>query len=177
MNVDQITIEVLSVFIPSLAVFLSFYLLLKHYLIPEHQRKLNSERISQKKLLINNKISAYERFALFLERIHPESMIMRLHQPGMSAQQLHAALLQNIRSEFEHNVVLQIYVSQQLWKLIKFAKDETVNLINLSAKKLKPNASAMDLSTEILQNIAKLQEVPTEKALDVLRKEVKQLYQ
>jgi hypothetical protein len=73
--------------------------------------------------------------------------------------------------------VLQIYVSQKLWKLIKFAKDETVNLINLSAKKLKPNASAMDLSTEILQNIAKLQEVPTEKALDVLRKEVKQLYQ
>jgi hypothetical protein len=75
------------------------------------------------------RLQAYERVALFLERINPNSLVMRMHKPGMSARQLQSDLLQIVRAEFEHNMAQQIYMSPAAWKAIRAAKEETIKIL------------------------------------------------
>ncbi len=87
------------------------------------------------------KLQAYERIVLFLERISTESLIMRTVKPGMTAQQLHSALIANIRSEYEHNLSQQIYMSNEAWEMVKNAKGTVIRIINNIATKLPPTAT------------------------------------
>src|SRR6056297_1191025 len=59
-----------------------------------------SSGVSQSEAL---RIQAYERLVLYLERITPDALIMRLHQPGMSADAFRNDMARAIREEFEHN--------------------------------------------------------------------------
>ena len=40
--------------------------------------------------------------------------------------QLQAALIKNIREEFEHNLSQQVYVSGPAWDLVRNAKEEAI---------------------------------------------------
>ncbi len=59
------------------------------------------------------KLQAYERIILFLERISMESLLVRVSSPEITASQLQTSLLATVRSEFEHNLSQQIYMSPQ----------------------------------------------------------------
>ena len=54
------------------------------------------------------RLQAYERMALFLERIDPNQLVMRIHTGGLTVSQEQNLLLTAIRSEFEHNLSQQI---------------------------------------------------------------------
>src|SRR5262245_51508551 len=56
------------------------------------------------------RLQAYERLALFLERISPGYLVLRVHKSHMTAGMLHEQLTATVREEFEHNVTQQIYV-------------------------------------------------------------------
>ena len=62
------------------------------------------------------RLQAYERMALFLERIDPNQLVMRIHTPGLTVSQEQNLLLTAIRSEFEHNLSQQIYISDPVWQ-------------------------------------------------------------
>lgn len=112
---------------------------------------------------------AYERIVLFVERIRPHGMLVRLHQPGMDAVTLEQLLIASIREEYQHNVTQQLYVRQESWALVVQLKETTSLLIRQSAAVLPPGASGKDLSTEVLQRIAELDENPYDIALHLLR--------
>ena len=83
-------------------------------------------------------------------------------------------LLATIRSEYEHNLSQQIYISAEVWDSIKNAKERVVNIINLSAGKLPDGAMATDLHTQIFEAVA--ENSPTAAAMQRLKKEISLLY-
>jgi hypothetical protein len=101
---------------------------------------------------------------------------MRIYKQGMSARLLQAELLKNIRTEYEHNVAQQIYMSKPVWEAVKAAKEETIKIINIAAAKVGDEATGADLSKMIIDMSTQLEQIPSDFALDILKKEVKTLF-
>jgi hypothetical protein len=95
----------------------------------------------------------------------------------MNARDLQLALIANIRMEYEHNLAQQIYISGNTWMVIVQVKEEIVSIVNRCAVDLPESASGKDLSRRILEFfINNEQSLPTQKALDMLKNEVKKVY-
>ena len=170
-------LEILKYTFPSVVTFLTAYFILKVFLEAEHEKKQLEVRIENFKTALPIRLQAYERLALFLERISPNSLIHRVNKPGMNARDMQLALISNIRLEFEHNLAQQIYVSGPTWMQIIQVKEEIVSIINRVAVDMPETASAKDLSRRIFEYfINNEQSMPTQKALDTLKNEVKKIY-
>jgi len=171
----EILRDILLVTIPSLIVFFTAYFLLRN-LIRNDQDKRKQEIILQSNRTITPiRLQAYERLVLFLERISLESLIIRVHSPGMTAAQLQANLLTTIRSEFEHNLSQQIYVSPQAWEVVKNARSNIVKLINTEFEKLPENATGIDFSRRLLEKVMELEKEPTKAAVEFVKSEAARL--
>jgi hypothetical protein len=122
-------------------------------------------------------VDATQRLVLFLERIAPNNMVMRLNNPGLPARAFQQLLLENIRSEYEHNLAQQIFVSPEAWNMIRSSKEELVKIINIAAQQLPPTATCLDLSRGIFEITAQLKSQPTERAINYLKAELNQVIQ
>ena len=98
-------------------------------------------------------LQAYERLVLLCERIALPNLISRLSQPGLSAREMQVFLIETIKQEYEYNASQQIYVSQQAWEAVRNLRDQNMLMINSIAKTLAPEASASDLSRQIIEGM------------------------
>jgi hypothetical protein len=170
-------LEILKYVLPSLIVMLTAYLVLSTFLSAEKDRKQMEVRAKNYKTSLPIRLQAYERLTLFLERISPNNLIQRVNKAGMNARDLQLALISNIRLEFEHNLAQQIYVSTNTWMMIVQVKEEIVSIINRTAAELPEAATGKDLARSILEYfINNEQAIPTQKALDTLKGEVKRIF-
>ena len=122
------------------------------------------------------KLQAYERLVILMERMTPNNLIFRVSQPGISASQLKIDLIHDINNEYNHNVSQQIYVSHQAWQMVRIVKEETINIINTAYSGLGHNAVGIDLSKAIFETLIQMEIMPTNKALDFLRKEFQLIF-
>jgi hypothetical protein len=122
------------------------------------------------------RLQAYERAVLFLERISPPNLIMRISKSSVSAGELHTELLNTIRAEFEHNLTQQVYMNTASWEALKRGKEETIKLINISAAKINASEDAVELSKIILETAMQMEKLPTQLAIDVIKSEVRTLF-
>jgi hypothetical protein len=142
-------------------------------MISNDQDKRRQEIIMQNsRTILPIRLQAYERIVLFLERISLESLLIRTNTPGMSAGQLHSALLNAIRSEFEHNLSQQIYMSQQAWEVVKNARSNTIKIINTEFENTVNTASGLDFSKQLLERVMELDKEPTKTAVEYIKNEV-----
>jgi len=163
---------ILLIVIPSALVFATAYFSIKQFFTNE-QKKRESELFSNnQKITIPIKLQAYERLVLFLERINPQSLLVRIQNPHATAGQLHNDLLIAVRAEFEHNLSQQMYVSPASWLAVKRAKEVLIKIINEEASKIAVNAPASALSEAILMRIVALTDNPIQVAIDTLKVEV-----
>jgi len=123
--------------------------------------------------VVKLELQAAERFALYLERISPDRLVMRLHQTGMSAKMLKSEMLRAIREEFDHNLSQQIYISEGSWELIKNAKEEMVKFISVTGDSMTEKNSGLDFSRKIFEAASRVEKLPSEIALQYLRKETR----
>ena len=165
--------DIIKISISGILVLITAYYVLQNVLKNDEKRRYYEMRKETIKMLNPVRLTAYERFAIFLERIHPESMIVRIQRPGMTVADLHLALLTNIREEFEHNVSQQIYVSPELWTFIRNAKENVIQFINTCSSKIPDNLSAIELSKVVIEGYNSIENSPTDVALSVLKKEVR----
>lgn len=172
----DIILEIIKYTLPALIVFLTAYVLIRAFIRNEEQRRNREISESTQKTILPIRLQAYERLALLLERISPESLIMRTNQPGMTAKQLHTELLSSIRAEFEHNLSQQVYISNEAWEMIRTARGNVINMINTAADQLKNDATAIILSQKIFEQVVQLKSPPVQEALELLKKEIKQFY-
>lgn len=140
----------------------------------DHQMSIKGEVLRQHLPL---KFSAYERAILFLERISPEHLLPRVNPTGKTVQQFHRELLNEIRSEYEHNLAQQIYIGTQGWDQLTHTKNELMSLINRVSKELKPEIDAVQLSLKIFEKYSAMQESPVRKAVFVLKSDIHRLFQ
>ncbi len=169
-------LEILKYTLPAIVVLITSWIIIKQ-MVSNDQNRRNHEIIFKNQQTITPiRLQAYERLTLLLERISPEALIMRIGTPKMTAKQLHSELLNQIRAEFDHNVSQQIYVSPQVWEIIKNARTTIIQLINSTAKRVNPNAPAFELSKAILEDVMIQEKSPINLALDLIKKEIRQLY-
>lgn len=164
--------DILKITIPALIVFFTAWILLRN-MIKNDQDKRKQELILQNSRTVTPiKLQAYERIVLFLERISLESLLLRVSTPDISAQQLHSAMLNAIRSEFEHNLSQQIYMSQQAWEVVRNARSNMIKIINSEADNLTPDATGMAFGKKLLEKIMELEQEPTRAAIDFVKAEI-----
>ena len=164
--------EILKYTIPALIVFLTTLFVVRSYYKNDQEKRKNEIRMLNQKIITPIRLQAYERIVLFLERISPDSVIMRLNDPKMKAAQLQSDILSTIRAEFEHNLSQQIYVSNKAWEVVKSARSSIIQIINKAAEKVKPDAPAYELSKVILESMMEASKTPVMVAIEFLKKEM-----
>ena len=172
---DQV-LEIVKLILPAGIVFLTAFFLIKKFIEREESKITLEVKKKNVEKVLPLRLQAYERIVLFLERVSPNSLIMRVHKPGMSAKLLQADLSKAIRDEFEHNMAQQIYVSLSAWEMTKSAKEETIKLINISASQIADNATGLELSEKIFELASQLERLPTDIALDYVKKEAHKMF-
>lgn len=172
----DIALEIVKYTLPALIVFLTAFVLIRGFIRSEEQRREREISESTQKTVLPIRLQAYERMALLLERISPESLVMRVNQPGMTARQLQNELLSSIRAEYEHNLSQQVYISSQGWELIRTARSNVINLVNVAADQVKEDATALTLSQKIFEQVVQLKSPPVQEALEFLKEEIRRLY-
>jgi len=169
-------LEILKYSIPGLIVLLASYIILKSFLENETIKQLNQLKQSNSKTLIPLKMQAYERFVLYLERILPENLILRVSRPEYTALQMKMAMIKGVREEYEHNMAQQLYISDDAWQKIKEAKDEMIHLINTCGGDLDDKAMGTALAADVLQIAANKRTLQINEAILMLKNEFNELF-
>lgn len=166
-------LEIAKISIPGILVLLAAYYVLRDLLRNAERTRFYEMKKESAKALTPVKLTAYERLALFLERMKPESLLIRTQLPNMTVHELHIVLLNTIREEFEHNVTQQIYVGNDVWLLTRNAKDSLIQLINSIASDMPDDMPALELSKMVIERYNAVNETPIDLALNALKSEVK----
>jgi hypothetical protein len=172
----DVLLEIIKITLPALIVAITVYLTVRSTYEKELKKQVLDLKYNSKQIINPIRLQAYERLALLLERMKPESLLLRNTGNNLTAGQYRTILLTAIRSEFEHNLSQQVYVSGALWEATKKAKEEICKAINLATGKIGMNASGTDLATTILDIYIKIDPLPSDIALELLRIEIKELY-
>ncbi len=155
-----------------------FYRIAKHYFDNQQKMQMFQMRVDEHreavKLVTPIRLQAYERMALFLERISPESLVLRCYQPGMDTKLLQGVMTKTIRDEWEHNLSQQVYISSEAWNRIRQAKDEMVGVINSAAITIPDDADPARLASTIFATVAAGSN-PAAPALEFLKQEMRDL--
>lgn len=177
MNEITYLFDIVKYTISGLLVFFAAWYFVKPLLL----QNLNFQRLELKKAGLKHtlplRLQAYERTVLFLERINPANLLVRLYVPGMSAIEMHKIIIADIRSEYQHNISQQIYVTEMTWNVVKKIKEETIGIISSAANALPTEASSMDLSKSVLTHLANLEsENPYDVALSIVKRDIQSLF-
>jgi hypothetical protein len=176
MNWFEAVFEMLKYMIPVVVVFGFIYFILNNYLEENFKLRSLDLKLTNQSAITPIRLQAYERIVVYLERITPSNMIMRVHKTGMSARLLHAELVKSIRSEFDHNTAQQIYMSNAAWELVKSAKEEIIKVVNASAHKVGENADGVELAKVLLDVTMNVDKLPTQIAMEYVKKEIRQSF-
>ncbi|MFT6244585.1 MAG: hypothetical protein ACJA0U_003044 [Salibacteraceae bacterium] len=175
-NISQIIFQIALIVVPAGAVLLTAI----YFLRRESEKEIRSVQLELKKerqnFFLPNRVDAYQRAILLMERIHPNSLVMRHNNPGLPAAGLQVKLLESIREEYEHNLAQQMYISNPTWDMVKKSKDETMKIVNLAGQSMGPASNGMDLMTKIFEIVGEVGVLPTEIAVDALKKELQGLF-
>ena len=175
MDWQKILEQSIAMLAPLIIVFLFVYYMLKSFFDEFEKQRKQELTIRYSKNTLPLRLQAYERLTLFLERIKPESMIIRVSHSGMTTSDLERTLLENIREEFEHNLSQQIYVSPEAWYMVVSAKQSLIQLITTTAQENNPDNLYMEYATDLLQEYASINDDTLSNALQYLQKEAKEI--
>ncbi|MBP6979211.1 MAG: hypothetical protein PHD61_04145 [Bacteroidales bacterium] len=164
-------LDISKYILPSLVVMITAYFLVRSFLENDQRKRESREKEEMDKAIITLRLQAYERMLLFLERIAPANLILRVSQPEMNAGQLQSVLLRTIREEFDHNLTQQLYLSDEAWQRIKNAKEELIMLINTVSARIEPDSPSHELASAMFDDMMNAKEFSVEKALTHLKKE------
>ncbi|MEN9323948.1 MAG: hypothetical protein RL699_1728 [Bacteroidota bacterium] len=164
--------EILAYTLPALITGgVAYYLFTAYFNDQQNTRRWLLQKENQKASL-PLRLQAYERMALFLERINPSNLLVRVTPHSADKNQYENYVIAQIEQEFEHNLTQQIYLSDDCWTVITTAKNATIQLIRKASM------------SEKVENADKLREVilselfdktsPSSAALGYLKSEIKQ---
>ena len=169
-------IEFAKLLIPASVVLYAAYLLVRSFIQKEIEMKKLEIRGRSIETILPNRLQAYERMALFLERIAPQNLLIRLNTSAMPSREFHQLLLSEIRNEYNHNVSQQVYMTEEVWNLIKGAKEELTMVINESAAEMAPESTSLDLAKKIFEKSINKAVDPIGHALSELKREIQQTF-
>ena len=118
------------------------------------------------------RLQAFERMTLFMERINPSQLLVRITPFSDDKNEYANYVIAQVEQEFEHNLAQQIYISDECWSIITAAKNATIQIIRLAVKNEKV-ADANQLRELILSDLLEKQS-PSSADLAFIKNEVGQ---
>lgn len=174
MNTGNTLLEILKYTLPAVVVLIASSLIVRRFLLSDLKEKQIAMLRENQGATVRLRLQAYERLALFLERIHPRQLAPRVYTAGMTVAELQAHLLFNINTEFEHNLSQQIYVTKTVWDTVRGVKEQELNMINGIAAQLSPDADAKELHKRMVDYVLSVDgELPINVALQMVNEEAK----
>ena len=172
MNSD-IIVQIIGFTIPSIVTGLvAYYFFINHTKMEEKKMKVSLLK-ENKKHSLPQKLQAYERMTLFLERLNPSKLLIRVTSVNNDKNAYLFSVSQIIEQEFEHNLTQQIYVSDECWGVIVAAKNATTHLIATVSNDPEIN-TAEELREAVIKNILE-KGTPSAAALAFVKNEVKDI--
>lgn len=172
----EILADLFKILIPSGFLLLGMFLLVRSFLNKQYEQKQLEVKAQVNEGTLSLRLQAYERMTLFLERITPNYLLLRLYERASQVGDFQAILLKEVREEYYHNLAQQIYIGSETWEEIKNSMNSVLTLINQSASELSADEPAIKLSKKIFDKVVNEEIDPTSKALLMLKKEVQVLF-
>lgn len=167
-------LKFLSYVIPSIITGVIAYYFFKLHMKDENERRLFELRKERQSASLPIRLQAYERMTLFLERISPASLLVRIKPSGDDKIAYQSKLTNAIETEFEHNLAQQVYLTGDCWSVILAAKNTTMHQIRAAAA--DPSiGNSKDLQEHILKDLAS-KEPPSNTALAYIKEEVQSIF-
>jgi hypothetical protein len=171
---EQPILQIFTTLLPTFIVgLLAYYFFNSFMKNEENRRRFLTVKETQAKTL-PTRMQAYERMTLFLERIKPENLVVRIKANNMDKNQYEQLLISSIEQEFEHNLAQQIYVTEEAWNVIRSAKNATIQRIRQIG--LGDKATSTDAFRQSILNQMMDRRAPSATALSYLREEVRNLF-
>jgi len=126
--------------------------------------------------LLQLRLQAYERMIVFVERLNPSNLFLRLYEQGIPAAGLQANILNEVRAEYHHNVSQQLYINAASWDVLRKLKDDTIAMVNNAVNGLPEDASGKDLSRKVLEHMAGIAANPYELTIKLIKQDIHQLF-
>ena len=172
MNTERI-IELLSYTLPAIVTgVVAYYFFFNYTKNEEYKTKLLILKENQNNGL-HLKLQAYERMTLFLERIKPSKLLLRVTSINNDKNAYALSLNNTIEQEFEHNLSQQIYISEKCWSVIIAAKNATSQIVKKTSEDFTIT-NAQELRESILKRMLN-NAPPSTTALAFIKEEVKNL--
>lgn len=172
----DIILELGKILLPAALVLYAMYLTMKSVLAKEVVKVTAEYKTKSSELILPSRLQAFERMCLFLERLSPGNLVLRLNTGKMTAIELQHLMISEIREELNHNLSQQIYMSDKSWNLIKNTVEDVIALINTSAEKLGEQAKSVELARLIFVEIEKREVDPVEVTLSEVKAEIRELF-
>ena len=158
-----------------LTILISWYILkdeIGKYFRPAAPR----ENPDEKSQLLPLRLQAHERMIVFIDRLNPSNLFLRLYEQGLSASELQSRILTEVRSEYQHNVAQQLYINTASWDMLRKLKDDTIAMINNAVGTMPVEASGKDLSRKVLEHVAGMAHNPYDLTTQLIKQDIHQLF-
>lgn len=167
-------IELASYTLPAIVTGLVAYNLFNSYFKDQQNTRRWLLQKDNRKDTLPMRLQAFERMTLFMERINPSQLLIRISPISEDKNEYSNYVIAQVEQEFEHNLAQQIYISDECWSIITTAKNATIQMIRLAAKSEKvtdANQLREVILSDLLEKIA-----PSSTALAFIKNEVGQLW-
>jgi len=170
-------IEILKLVLPATLVLYGMYLAIKVMVSKSLLAKELDLKQKSLEITLPVRMQAFERITLFLERISPDNLLVRINKTGMSAAVLHNGILEEVRNEFNHNVAQQVYLSADMWSMVVTAKEDLITKVNATFGQMDTEASSLDYARKLLEQSMVTDIDSIGLALASLKEEMSKYYQ
>ena len=167
-------LKFLSYVIPAIITGGVAFYFFKQHLNNEDRRRAFMIRKEKQSISLPIRLQAYERMTLFLERISPAKLLVRIKPTGTDKIAYQQKLTNAIETEFEHNLAQQIYLTGECWNIILAAKNTTMHQIRAAAADTTIE-DARALQEHILTELSS-KEAPSTTALAFIKEEVRSIF-
>jgi hypothetical protein len=169
----ELLIEFGKIVLPAMAVMYAMYLTIKMFIQKDWESKKLELSKKNTEIVLPVRMQAYERMCLFLERISPNNLIMRLNDNNYSAGQFQQILVGEIRQEFNHNLSQQVYMSNESWNMVKNAMEDIILVVNKAAGQVQSEAKSIDLARKIFELMMDKEQDKVNQALIFIKNEIR----
>ena len=164
-------LESIAYILPAAVTGFVAYYMFNGFLNHQNNQKQIELIALRKKESLPTKLQAYERMLLFCERINPVKMLMRIQPLSKNTNEYVQLLIANIEQEFEHNLVQQLYISDEAWNSVLSVKKLIIDEIKIIAQN---SDSINEFREKIILNSSN-SESKIQIINSILKKEVKKL--
>ncbi|MCB0381738.1 MAG: hypothetical protein KDD05_00070 [Psychroserpens sp.] len=171
---EQQLVNLLMFIIPALITGAIAYLFFREHIENENNRRTFLIQKDLQKESLPLRLQAYERMSLFLERIKPSKLLLRVSPMSSNKEDYESLLIANIEQEFDHNLAQQIYVTDKCWSITSTAKNATIQMIRKATLSDKVD-SAEKLRETILSDMLDKRS-PSDAALSFIKEEVSEIW-